>query len=910
MSLTCVKCSRANPDEAVYCYHDGFVLNGHAGRAGTGPVAIGAQQFANPFVFPSGRTCRSFDELAIACQENWGSAKELLSGGFFGSFFGGMGRADLARAADEAKKFGDLERGLDQLLDKLPTEVLQEPKLRVDPVEINLGTLEVGQDRQLELHLDNQGMRLLHGKVIAVNTPWLTLGEGQGVAEKLFQFTHENKISVNVKGAKLRANNKPLEGKLVVDSNGGEPVTVIVRCSVPVKPYPGSGPLAGARSPRQVAEKAKLKAKEAAVLFEKGQVAEWYKSNGWTYPVQGPTAVGLGAVQQFFEALGLTPPPKVDISHRSVSLSGAVGDQNLRHVLEVKTEEKRPVYAHGSSNQPWLEVSRAKLNGRVAQITLTVPQVPDRAGETLTAKVTVQSNGTQKFVVPVTLTIGDNLDFTSDAPAVIPVTVEAPRAKAVATMPVMTLEAAEPAAPMIVTPRRRGGGGPHWLAAAALAACLVVLILLDVLRGKPREEIEKPPQLTEGKGLVDLLQETSPKLRMGFTEDKRFGFSLIDAKDPKNPKEDKRLTFDPNGGTNNTVIRINNYEYVFGRKYQDATIYGLQEIVKDKYWTAKVIYRDHGVTVVQHVLLVPGSSGNLDNCLVYYSIQNTGGKQPTVGLRVLLDTYIGANDGVPFTIPGRKELMKTFIDLRGKNVPDFIEAVENEDPNDPGTVARFGLSLSGVRLPEVKMQKKDSRGKRVVDAKGKPVWEFEPYPPVDKFDEITRLVICQQPDNPQVKWNWGDGAEEFLPIATEIKKDSCVLMFWDEVRMNRNEIRTVGFTYGLNSLDITKGDDGGGRGLALSAPPGAVQDREFSVTATVYGARQGQTVTLELLDGLELAAGEKATKPVEIQKAGERVPVTWKVKATKLGEAKVKAKSGSTETKPRKIRIRADSIFG
>src|SRR5437588_8047828 len=99
MSVTCVKCSRVNPADAVYCYHDGFALNGHAGR-GAGPVAVGGQQFASPFVFPSGRTCRSFDELATACQEDWASARELLAQGFFGGFFGGMGRADLAQAAD------------------------------------------------------------------------------------------------------------------------------------------------------------------------------------------------------------------------------------------------------------------------------------------------------------------------------------------------------------------------------------------------------------------------------------------------------------------------------------------------------------------------------------------------------------------------------------------------------------------------------------------------------------------------------------------------------------------------------------------------------------------------------------------------------------------------------------------
>src|SRR5262249_11644757 len=67
MVQVCTKCSRATPPEAVYCPHDGFALGGHARRAG--PIAVGAQLFRSPFVFPPGRTCRNFDELALACQE-------------------------------------------------------------------------------------------------------------------------------------------------------------------------------------------------------------------------------------------------------------------------------------------------------------------------------------------------------------------------------------------------------------------------------------------------------------------------------------------------------------------------------------------------------------------------------------------------------------------------------------------------------------------------------------------------------------------------------------------------------------------------------------------------------------------------------------------------------------------------
>src|SRR5262245_801150 len=149
MAQLCKKCSRANPPEAVYCYHDGFVLEGHE-RAG-GPVAAGARPFGSPFVFPTGRTCRNFDELALACLQEWDTACGLLRDGYLESFFGGLGRLDLAFVAKDAASFPDLERGLDQLLAGLPTTVLDDPKLRVDPAEVNLGLLESDAERTFDL---------------------------------------------------------------------------------------------------------------------------------------------------------------------------------------------------------------------------------------------------------------------------------------------------------------------------------------------------------------------------------------------------------------------------------------------------------------------------------------------------------------------------------------------------------------------------------------------------------------------------------------------------------------------------------------------------------------------------------------------------------------------------------------
>ncbi len=178
MSQTCIKCSRVNPEDAAYCYHDGAALAGHSRNGG--PVAVGSQRFVNPFVFPTGRQCRTFDELALACQNDWPVARDLLVQGFLESFLGGLGRDDLAQAAREAARFPDHDRGLDQLLGTLPSQVVEGPRLCVFPQEVSLGTLKVGDQRGCELHLENRGMRLLYGSVTCDDCDWLALGELPG----------------------------------------------------------------------------------------------------------------------------------------------------------------------------------------------------------------------------------------------------------------------------------------------------------------------------------------------------------------------------------------------------------------------------------------------------------------------------------------------------------------------------------------------------------------------------------------------------------------------------------------------------------------------------------------------------------------------------------------------------------
>ena len=133
--------------------------------------------------------------------------------------------------------------------------------------------MQVGEDRQLELTLKNKGDRLVYGKASVPECPWLTVGES-GSAEKVFQFFDETKLLVRIRGDRLGAYSKPQKGEIVLESSGGN-VTVVVQVTVPVKPFP-EGALAGAMSPRQVAEKAKHNPKEAAPLIENGSSPVWH----------------------------------------------------------------------------------------------------------------------------------------------------------------------------------------------------------------------------------------------------------------------------------------------------------------------------------------------------------------------------------------------------------------------------------------------------------------------------------------------------------------------------------------------------------------------------------------------------------------------------------------------------------
>jgi len=878
MTLVCRTCSRINPPEARFCYWDGAVLDGRGQTQG--PIAIGTQPFHSPFVFPSGRQCRNFDELLLGCYSEWKDACDLLREGYLESFFGALGRTDLALAAKQAMRAGNTDLGLDQLLNKLPCSNRVPPKLFVQPMEINLGQLSRRSDRHFVLHIENQGMGLLQGTIACEDTAWLMLGEGAGSPRKVFQCLHELLLPVRVHSKALRASNKPLEGRLVLESNGG-PAVVMVRAEVLVQPFP-DGVLAGALSPRQIAEKAKANPKAAAPLFENGAVAAWYESNGWTYPVQGPASSGLGAIQQFFEALGLVKAPVVKISETAVHLHGRPGAY-LEHVLVVRAQEKRPVFAHATSGAPWLKIGRILLEGRTAHIPFQVPCVPPQPGEQLHDTIQVTANGGQRFVVEVTLSItGTMMEVPVLTTADLVVEKETiPEAVAVVKE---QERQREPSLQEDEGPPRKSRKHLWSLGVLALLLFSVVAHDLGVIffsrASRPdaidSAEIDPSPYLFlrfhdyEGDKYLP-----NPTMRFGLL-----------AKDPEHPGQPKKLTFDEHGLSNNTVLRLDGREYIFGqspgkwiemKSRLPGETAGLPRDGIASLWSVA----DDTIRVRQEVEIVPGiQSRRLDTCLVRYVLENRDRRLHRVGIRFLLDTFIGGNDGVPFTIPGASGLCDTkMIFDTPERVPDFIQALEKDDLRNPGTVAYLQFRIGAN-----------------IESPSRVLLGGWPNP------ELRKIGIWEA----QAQLTGWD--VPFISIKERIggveADDSAVTMYWDERPLRPGQARVVGFTYGLGSGDA---QESGGH-LLLTVGGRLVPNVEFTLTALVHDPRPGETVTVDLPPGLE-ARGQQRTQtvpPTPPSASRSDSPVTWRLRASKDGryELSVRSSMGATQKLPLTIRSR------
>ena len=295
----------------------------------------------------------------------------------------------------------------------------------------------------------------------------------------------------------------------------------------------------------------------------------------------------------------------------------------------------------------------------------------------------------------------------------------------------------------------------HLIPAAVLFMCLLpVLMVVDLVPGKPKTigttgaddpDVDKRPHV---KIVFDEGHQNKD-----YTDSMNFAVHKIDPNNKDAPSV--KLNYYENGFGNSIVAQIDGKDAVFGdagitgKWYSDSKIdYTRAGFPAGKYGgkTRTYDFQKEGIQITQTVTIEPGDSvqvgpndyqRQLTTCLVRYKIHNADAQAHRVGLRVLMDTCIGNNDGVPFTLPGVDELVTTSKDFKRGNVPDFVQVLQKPDLKDPGTILQLNLRVS------------------------------------DKLEAPERFTLTRYPGREGKVHNKWD-----IPVR-DMGDDSCVVIYWE-----------------------------------------------------------------------------------------------------------------------------------
>ncbi len=353
-----------------------------------------------------------------------------------------------------------------------------------------------------------------------------------------------------------------------------------------------------------------------------------------------------------------------------------------------------------------------------------------------------------------------------------------------------------------------------------------------------------------------------------------FGVSATEA---AGAGRNKLLTWSAYGHSNSTVVRIDGIQSELGGnkgrivRFADLSLAeGFEPTPgavspSQSTWTVGADAKGNGGLRFHQILeVVPGQAvtvggaprRQLDTVLVRWVFDNQDTRRHKLGLRLHLDTLIGSNDGVPFTVPGRPGLVSTSADFaQPKDVPDFVQALEVPNLQNPGTVTHLTAKVGG------------------------------------KIEPPERLSLtCQQ--------FWGFGFDPIrnwdYPIE-DMRNDSAVVLYWPDKDLAIGAKRVVGFAYGLGQIAST---DKLGITLGGSFEPG----QSFTVTAYVEKPQPGQTLRLELPDGLGRLDGI-ATQPVAQAATSDTSLVSWKVQVVRTGTFRLAVHSSTGQYQAKTLTI-------
>jgi hypothetical protein len=264
----------------------------------------------------------------------------------------------------------------------------------------------------------------------------------------------------------------------------------------------------------------------------------------------------------------------------------------------------------------------------------------------------------------------------------------------------------------------------------------------------------------------------------------------------------------------------------------------------------------HGdVQVTQIIEIIAGrpydKSGpqkrRMDCLLIKYVLENTGAGTHKVSVRQHIDTLVVQNDGAIFASPStHPNKLLDGVAFKGKDIPDFVEILENPDIKNPGFKGVFTFKVGKLQGPD-----------KVV---------------------LTSLRAGGQ-------WD---------VAAIQAMGDSACAFFWENIELKGKLKHEVGFAYG-QSLAVNPENEGK---VHIQFGGNFAPQKAFTVTAYVEDPIDGQALTLVLPKGVERLDDRDTQTVPQPLRDGQSV-VVWRCRVQELGTfpIRIRSSNGVTETR-------------